>query len=824
MADAASYLDLVRDALTRVEQIEATELNARLSGQAREAKPLALLDVREAEETATGTLKGALTLPRGIVEKHVRDLLPELDAPVVVLCEAGHRSALTCDVLQKMGYRAVSSLRGGMLAWRAAGLPLVTGNESCAVPNAATGLSWADIRAEFPIVRRRVPVMGRGERALVYLDHAASTHTPSRVLERYSTFMADEYANIHRGTHLLSRKATERFDDCYYVASDFIGGDLERGCVVFLTNTTQAIDLASHVMAGVPGKVIVTELEHHSNDLPHRQRGPVLRVRVRPDGSLDMEQLEALLSGNEVKLVALTGASNVTGWMPDLHAVARLAHEHGARVLADCAQLLAHAPIDVRDPDHPEHIDFVAAAGHKAYAPFGASFLYGPRSLMDAAPPYLPGGGTASRVSKMGAEFVRSPDRHQGGTPNIGGVIAFAEAMRFLDEVGMERVREHERELTRAAFEGIRDLKGVTIYGPSDPDARLGVISFNVEGISDQLAAAVLSEEHALACRNGRFCAHVYVDRLLAQQGGYSAEPGASPGATRASFGIYNDMDDVARFVEGVSALCERRWVGSYRVKREGISAEFAGRCNDTWMESEQSAASQATHAPESAAFVFAQLNAAGPCKCYLVADKASGQAMIVDPRRDLVDHYIAELESRGLKLVYTIETHTHADHLSGSKRLKELTGCRMGMHHSAVAPCVDLHLHEGDSLTLGELEVKVWTMPGHTLDCVALLLPDRILTGDAVLLGASGRTDLGGDARLAFRSLQRLHSLPGEMQLWPGHDYKGRSHSTVAEQLASNPRLQIRDEAEFARVMEGLGLPQPDKLDEALAANRGCL
>ncbi|HLT39074.1 MAG TPA: aminotransferase class V-fold PLP-dependent enzyme, partial [Enhygromyxa sp.] len=568
------------------------------------------------------------------------------------------------------------------------------------------------------------------------------------------------------------------------------------------------------------------ELEHHSNDLPHRKRGPILRCRVSHDGSLDMNHLRELLTRNEVKLVAVTGASNVTGWISDIHGIARLAHEYGARVLLDCAQLLAHLPIDVKAADDPEHIDFLAAAGHKAYAPFGASFLYGPRSLMDNAPPYLPGGGTASRVSKTDADYVKSPDRHQGGTPNIGGVIAFAEAIRFLDTIGMERIREHELALTQRAFDGLLGLGGVTIYGPQDPAARLGVLSFNVEGISDQLAAAVLSEEHAIAVRNGRFCAHVYVDRLLAAQGGYTTEPGATPGAVRGSFGLFNDNEDVDRFVAGVKALRDRDWVGRYRMQRgEGISAEFAGRCNDTWMEAEAATSTgPESHSPTGLPFEFSQLNPAGPCKCYLVADKATRKAMIVDPRRDFVELYVSVIEKRGLELVYTVETHTHADHLSGSKRLKELTGCKMAMHHSAVAPCVDELLYEGNILVVGELNVHVWAMPGHTLDSIALLLPDRILTGDTVLLGATGRTDLGGDAGLAFRSLQRMHSLPGEMELWPGHDYKGRTHSTVAEQLETNPRLQIDDESEFCRLMDSLDLPTPDAHESAIAANEGCL
>jgi selenocysteine lyase/cysteine desulfurase/rhodanese-related sulfurtransferase len=554
--------------------------------QTSASQPVRILDVREPDELDSGTIPGATTIPRGLVERHIAEYFTDREAPLYVLCEGGGRSVLVADALLNMGYANVCSVRGGMDAWVAQKLPIDLSPSALRGALSDDGpLSWDEVRAQFPIAGRRVPVLGLGEQSLCYLDHAASTHTPACVLDRYSTFMSGEYANIHRGTHHLSRMATELFDQCYDLVARFIGGELERSCVVFQTNTTQAIDLASHSVASIPGKVLVTELEHHSNDLPHRKRGPVLRARATPDGALDMDHLEQLLSHDDVKLVAMTGASNVTGWMPDIHAVARLAHAHGAYVLLDCAQLLAHQQIDVRDPDDPEHIDFVAAAGHKAYAPFGASFLYAPRAVLDAAPPYLPGGGTATRVTKMTAEFVGSPDRHQGGTPNIGGVIALAEALRFLDRVGMDRVREHELGLTRTALDGLSQLEGVTVYGPASADARLGVISFNVEGVSDLLTAAVLSEERALACRNGRFCAHVYVDRLLKSQGGANPEAGSEPGAVRASFGLYNRPQDAERLVDAVRMVRDRGWAGEYRVREDTIAADYATRCNDRWME-----------------------------------------------------------------------------------------------------------------------------------------------------------------------------------------------------------------------------------------------
>jgi selenocysteine lyase/cysteine desulfurase len=301
---------------------------------------------------------------------------------------------------------------------------------------------------------------------------------------------------------------------------------------------------------------------------------------------VDLGHLEEILRRERVKLVAVTGAANVTGLLPDLPTIARLAHDHGALVLVDAAQLLAHHSIDVKAFDHPEHIDFLAGAGHKAYAPFGAGFLYGPRKLFNEAPPYLPGGGNATRVTENSAEFLPAPDRHHGGTPNIAGVVGLISALSFLQSIGMDAVRSHEVALTRKAISGMQALGGITIYGDPSPDARLGVISFNVEGVSELMTAAVLSEEGGLAVRNGRFCAHIYMDRLLRIH--HAGRAGEMPtGAVRASFGVYNDESDVDRFLEQLKIVRDHAWVGRYRVQGGAMMAEFASRCADHWMEME---------------------------------------------------------------------------------------------------------------------------------------------------------------------------------------------------------------------------------------------
>ncbi len=829
---AWSYQDFVKDALTRVPEVSCEALREVSSGRC------VVLDVREADETKGGTLPGATLLPRGLVEKHVGEHVPSKDLPIYVYCSTGNRSALVADTLLKMGYGRVHNLQGGIERWRHLGLPLEATGAVCRLPGAR--LDWAEVRREFAIVGRKVPVLGSGERPVVYMDHAASTHAPQSVLQAYTDFVQHEYANVHRGTHLLSRKATERFDEAYWIVADFIGAELRKGAICFTANTTQAIDLCSHVMADRPGKVVTTELEHHSNELTHRRRGPVLRARVNDDGTLDLDHLESLLRKNDVKLVAVTLGSNVTGVMPDLRAIARMAHENGALVLADAAQALARLPIDVRPFEDAEHIDFLVGAGHKAYAPFGAGFLYGPRALMDEAPPYIPSGGTASQVNARSAEYLKAPDRHHGGTPNIAGVVGMAKALQFLSAIGMEEIRRHEVKLTERILRGFERMGGVTVYGPGSAEERLGVVSFNVAGVSDLLTAAVLSEEGAVAVRNGRFCAHIYVDRLLSaaakragaealvdgQGAGLAGTGDAQPtGAVRASVGLYNDEADVDRLLEFVGRVKERQWQGRYRVKGDAISAEFAGRCADRWMESTQDADHPLADAAQEHGYEFVTLQPDGGCRSYLVADPQSREAMIVDPLREKVDEYLDLLTARGLKLRYTVETHTHADHLSGSARLKDLTGCQMLMHQASTAPCVDRPLLDGDVVELGRLRIEVIATPGHTQDGLCLVMPGRVLTGDTLLIEACGRTDLPtGDAQALWTSLQRLAALPDDTLVLPAHDYKGRRASTIGREKLHNPRLQFQTAVEFAEAMGALNLPAPAKMREAIQNNLHCL
>jgi cysteine desulfurase / selenocysteine lyase len=445
-------------------------------------------------------------------------------------------------------------------------------------------MAWDDaaVRNEFPILRRRIRGWGGRDLPLVYLDHGASTHAPRPVVEAVTSFLEGQYANIHRGNHTLSQEASERFDAAMARLLRFVGGHPQLDCAILGGNTTSSLDLAAHVMAGVPGSTLATVAEHHSNLLPHRRRGAVALAGVDGEGRIRLEDVEAKLAKGGVKLLAVTGASNVTGHMPPVHKLARMAHDAGARILVDAAQLYAHAPIDMKPHGHPEHLDFVAAAGHKAYAPLGASVLVAPRDLLDAAPPYMAGGGTVEWVTDDAALFSASPDRHMGGTPNIVGAIAFAAATEWLAGFGMEEVRRHEAALVGHALRRFAALEGsgVRLLGPRAPQDRLGVFAFTVEGRRHEEVAAILDHEHGIATRNGCFCAHPLLHRLLGMDQAavdrFTADLSAGrdvplPGATRATLGIYNTREEVDTLCDALADIAAGRVRGTYKVGADHV-------------------------------------------------------------------------------------------------------------------------------------------------------------------------------------------------------------------------------------------------------------
>ncbi len=428
------------------------------------------------------------------------------------------------------------------------------------------------IRDEYPITKQHFKIYGCSEpRRLIYFDHGASTHPSLRVLNKYIDFLENYYSNVHRGKHFLSVISTELFDNVYETIFGYIHADKKDNSIVLTSNTTTALDIGASVMSGIDGITLVSLMEHHSNDLPHRARGKVMHFGLNPDGSINMNDLESKLSSNKVKLVAITAASNVTGFMPDIHQIARMAHKHGARVLVDAAQMLAHREINVMPNSDDSHIDFLAAAGHKAYAPFGSAFLLGPRDILDKADPYIPGGGTVLYVTEDDVYYDKSPDRHQGGTPNIGGAIALAESLKFLSEVGLNNIREHEIELTDYALSKLKTIPELCILGNIPADKRLGVISFNVSDLNNNLVSSILNYEAAIATRNGCFCAHPYLHFLLGLEDTTElraklvlGEDVDLPGAVRLSVGIYNTKEEIDELIKMLTIIARKEWKANY--------------------------------------------------------------------------------------------------------------------------------------------------------------------------------------------------------------------------------------------------------------------
>lgn len=415
-------------------------------------------------------------------------------------------------------------------------------------------------------VGREVPLVDGGHRHYVNLDNAATTPPFSQVLDCSRRFF-EWYASVHRGSGFKSLLSTHVYEKCREIVAGFVGADLSHHTLIFTQNATHALNkLANRICVGDGHAVLTTLMEHHSNLLPWLQRG--CRVEYagvrRADGRLDTDDLERKVRANAGRLclVTVTGASNVTGILPPVRHIARLAHEHGALMALDATQVIPHRPFRMGAPDDPERVDFIAFSAHKMYAPFGCGVLIGPRWVFERGSPDVVGGGTVNAVTLDEVRWAEPPEKEEAGTPNVPGAIALACAVRVLQAIGMEAVAEHERELTRRALARLTRLDGLTLYGLRDPDIaedRLGVIPMNANGTDHGRLAAVLGYESGIGVRNGCFCAQPYVRELLGVSDDEmravldklaAGDHATVPGMVRASFGVYNTPDEVDYLVE----------------------------------------------------------------------------------------------------------------------------------------------------------------------------------------------------------------------------------------------------------------------------------
>ncbi len=418
-----------------------------------------------------------------------------------------------------------------------------------------------DMRSRIVGLDREVPLIDGRRVPYVNLDNAASTPPLLDVVRAVESFMP-YYSSVHRGTGFKSRLSTVAYDQAHEIIGRFVGADLRTNTVIFGKNTTEAINKLAWRLPVGPGSVIITtQMEHHSNDLPWRPRAHVVHVHALPDGRLDEDDFDRQLAryAGRIALVAITGASNVSGFIQPIHRLARKAHDAGALILVDTAQLAPHRRVDMRPDDDPEHLDFVTLSAHKMYAPYGTGALIGPKDVFLHAPPEYRGGGTVDVVTLDEVHWAGVPDREEAGSPNVVGAVAMAVAARTLMEVGMEAVAAHEEHLIAYALERLRDVPGIRLYGETDParaHEKVGVIPFNIDGVSHFLTAAILGYEGGIGVRSGCFCAHPYVVHLLHLDEDEShrwrdqllaGDKSEMPGMVRASFGCYNNTDDVDR-------------------------------------------------------------------------------------------------------------------------------------------------------------------------------------------------------------------------------------------------------------------------------------
>ncbi len=390
----------------------------------------------------------------------------------------------------------------------------------------------------FPLVGadELVPVVGGRRVRHVNLDGAASAPALTAVAERVTTVLP-WYASVHRGAGYASQVSTALYEQARRDVGAYVGARPDD-LTVFTRNTTDALNL----LAGtVSGRVLVLDLEHHANLLPWRRaRGGVEVVATQPTVGATLDTLADALSTGRFSLLAVTGASNVTGESLPLGQVVDLAHRHGARIVVDGAQLLAHRRIDLA----VSGVDYVVFSGHKLYAPFGAGALVGRADWLDAGEPHLAGGGAVRRVSVDDVEWTEGPARHEAGTPNLLGAVALATAARTLASQPESVVAAHESALRTRLVDGLEALEGVEVVRIwADSAEPIGVVTFRVADVDPGLLAAFLAAEHGVSVRDGRFCAHPLLDRL-----------GWGDGAVRASLGVGSRDDDVDRLLAGIGA------------------------------------------------------------------------------------------------------------------------------------------------------------------------------------------------------------------------------------------------------------------------------
>ena len=408
----------------------------------------------------------------------------------------------------------------------------------------ANTYSLEDIRKDFPVLNRRV----RDDKKLVYLDNAATTQKPNQVIDAITDYYQNHNSNIHRAVHALAEESTEAFEVTRDKVAKFLNIQ-NREEIVFVKGTTEAINLVAYawgrdnVQKG--DVVITTEYEHHSNIVPWQlltqDRGAELKyIDIDDNGELMLEQLDEYLATGKVKLVAISHVSNVLGTITDVQKVIKKCKNAGAKILVDGAQAVPHMKVDITNLG----CDFYAFSAHKMLGPTGVGVLWARKELLENMRPFQGGGDMIREVHKYETTWNDLPYKFEAGTPNVADVICFSAAIDYLVNIGIDNVRNHEIELTKYALEKMSKVKGLTIYGPKDPQKASGVISFNFNDVHPHDVATFI-DKNGVAIRSGHHCAQVLMEKLNVAA------------TNRASFYIYTTKDEVDVLIDSLEQVAK---------------------------------------------------------------------------------------------------------------------------------------------------------------------------------------------------------------------------------------------------------------------------
>ena len=407
-----------------------------------------------------------------------------------------------------------------------------------------------DIRGMIAGIDEPVELEDGKKRPAINFDNASTTPALLPVMKAVNDSLL-MYGSVGRGFSQKSDYTTEAFEKCRRSILRFLIADVNEYCCVFVNNTTDGINkLASALITDRDDVVLLTRMEHHSNDLPWRERCRVLYAEVDSLGRIRYDEIERLLKNNSVRFVSVSAASNVTGYVTDVHRIAGIAHRYGAKIIVDGAQIAAHRPFSMLGKTEEENIDFFVFSAHKMYAPFGEGAVVALKDELELSMPRVFGGGSVTIVSDKSQYYEKPPRSYEAGSPNFAGAVALAKSIGILSEIGMDLVQEHDLLLNRRLIDGLLRL-GLKVYGDTDNiEDRVGVVTFNDPGTNSFLLAQKLMRIGGIATRRGAFCAHPYVWRLLGVPDSdvldyKKCADAKTPGMIRVSFGIYNTEEEV---------------------------------------------------------------------------------------------------------------------------------------------------------------------------------------------------------------------------------------------------------------------------------------